>query len=362
LKGGIALRTKKSWALLLMSMSVVFAVGCSTTSTEKSVTPKTAQKFTDKIEAGSLVYASYAQGHYTLYGVDPTTLQAKNKLSLDDGWGDTIFQDAGHRIWAPVFYKPDMTTMENFVDVVDPAAGKSTRVQVGLGPKQVLFSDKGAYVLCQEDGENPTIYFVDVNLKATKWKTITHGGLINGAAFDGQNIYISALHNDANVSNQAPLLVKVPLQGDFVITKAASEPRGFNNLHLQNDHLYMGMQAEDGSISEFDTKTLARTRSVSASYQDMVGDILTFDNDKMVVTNYSKTQQKGNTVTFLYVKAGSIASEFNTTNLAEHLSYIDGKFYAVDNLHLKLEVLDSTGKSEKIVDTPTQVTNLVKLK
>ncbi|MGZ4106822.1 MAG: hypothetical protein ACXVO1_05730 [Tumebacillaceae bacterium] len=358
------MKKRTGLGMLLVAMTMVFAVGCSSSS-EKATNEQTtqkAQKFAEKIEAGSLVYASYAQGHYTLYGVDQSSLAVKGKLSLDDGWGDTIYQDNQHRIWAPVFYKPDMTTNENFVDVVDPANAKSTRVQVGKGPKQVFFTDKGAYVVCQEDGENPTIYLVDENLKATKWKTIEHGGLINGADFDGSTIYFSALHNDKDVSKQAPLLVRVPLQGDYLIKKESEEPRGFNNLHLQNGKLYMGMQSEDGSISEFDAKTLARTRSVSASYQDMVGDMLTFDTNTMVVSNYSKTQQKGNSISFMNIKDGGLVSVFSTTNNAEHLSYIDGKFYAVDNLKLKLEVLDKTGKSEKIVDTPTQVTNLVKLK
>ena len=311
------------------------------------------------IPHGSLVYANYSYGKYSINAMNPETLQVTTKIEIANGWGNDIFQDKKGRIWCPVYYKPDMTNMENFVEVFDPASGKRWHVVVGEGPRQVVFADNGAYVVCEEDGENPTIYFVDDQMQAKQWKKVEHGGLISGVQFDGSTIYWSSLHNDPNhdQTKDVPMLVKVPLQGDIVMQKLSETPKGFNSLWLHNDKLYLGLEEQEGTISEYDAKTLHRTRIMP--YNDMVGEFVGVGQDQVAVSNFSRRQQSGSKVTVLDVAQGKQAHSFDAQVLAGHLSYWNDRYYLVDNQHTKMEILNKDGTSQKVIDTPTQVTNLV---
>jgi DNA-binding beta-propeller fold protein YncE len=342
---------KRTWYKMSVPMlAAIMLAGCSG--------PFASEKAVDAIAHGSLLYANYSYGKYSINAMNPTTLEVTSKIEIAKGWGSDIFQDKKGRVWCPVFYQPDMTNMENFVEVFDPATGNRWHVEVGQGPRQVVFADNGAYVVCEEDGDNPTIYFVDDQLKATKWKTVEHGGLISGVQFDGSAIYWSSLRNDAaDPTKDVPMLVKVPLQGDVAMQPLSDAPKGFNSLSLQNGKLYLGLEEKEGTISEYDAPTMKRTRILP--YTDMVGEFDWLADNQVAVTNFSKRQQSGNKITVFDVTQGKEVRSFDAKVVAGHVTHWQDHYYVVDNQHTKMELLKDDGTSEKVVDAPTQVTNLV---
>ncbi|MFC4765988.1 hypothetical protein [Effusibacillus consociatus] len=332
---------------LLLVMLLLNLVGCSQEANKS-------KKF-----SGSLAYASYHKGDYTLYFVDPNTLEKKEQFSLTKGYGDEIFKDSKERIWIPVQWKPDSTTRDNSVVVFDLTNSKKTIIQVGFIPLAVFFKDHDAYIVCRENGFNPTIYKVDSSLQATKWKTIENSGLISGLQFDGNNIYWNSLLVDPKDPKQSlPQLVRVSLSDGLTqVKKLSNEQRGFHGLLYFNGHLYMGLQGEEGNLLEFDPKTLQQTRIFP--YKDMVGELKVIGDQKIAVTNYSARYKKGAKISVFDINKAEVISSFDSQNAAEHLSYINGKFYIVDNRKNKIEIWDATGKSNQVFEAPTMVSNIL---
>lgn len=339
-----------SITLLFVSVLLLALVGCtpSSNTSMKKITPNT------------VVYANYANGEYALSILKPDTFELIDKMALIRGWGDKIFRNAKGQLWFPINYQPDMTTAENKVVIVDPVSSTLKTVTVGNFPRYIFFINEDAYVVCEEDGENPSIYRIDPGLKATKWKTVEHGGLISGAQSDGQNIYWSSLRTHDNPNLDYPMLVKVSVNGSVESKNIAEKRIGFNNLLYLDNKLYLGLEDNRGTFAEFDAKTLEPVRYFP--YHDMVGDIIPLGDHQIALTNYSKKMNTGSTISIVNLIDGKITKSFNAKYLAERLSFVNGFLYVVDNHNLKLQKFNVNGESLNISICPTQTTNILSMK
>jgi hypothetical protein len=314
-----------------------------------------------KNDENQMAYASYSDGEYTLYVVNPTNFESVSQLSLMEGYGTDIYQDANKRIWIPINWAADSTTSENHVIVIDPVTSKKTIIEVGSEPVGVIFLGETAYVVCNEDGFTPTIYKIDNSLHATKWKTVQGGGLISRVQSDGSNIYWSSLYvyPDKPADPGYPQIVRVSANGDVKIQRLAETNRGFNSLLYFNQHLYMGLQGDKSSLVELDPTTLKVTREFP--YNKMVGSLTPINDHEIAVTNYSDRLAQGSQISLMDLKSDKNDETFNTKILPEHVSFLDGKYYVVDNHHNKIEVLDRSGREEEIFNAPTMVSNIMKV-
>lgn len=330
------------FVIILLSVSLV---GCSF--------PKASN---NKIPSNSIVYANYSDGKYSLSFLKRDSFELIDKIELIKGWGEKFFKDDKGQLWFPIMNKNDMTTAENKVVIVDPVTTKIRKVTVGFTPRDIFFINDYAYVVCQEDGENPSIYRIDSNFKVSKWKTIEHGGLLSGIQSDGQNIFWTSLRTHSNPNLNYPLIVKVPINGPVEMKKLSEKRIGFNNLLYLNNKLYLGLENEKGTFVEFDAKTLKPLRYFP--YHDMVGDIVAIGEQQIAITNFSKVMSKGSTITIINLKDGKILKSFNVKNLAERLSYVDGSLFVGDNYNMKLQKFNLNGESLNIFEIPTQTTNI----
>jgi outer membrane protein assembly factor BamB len=152
-------------------------------------------------------------------------------------------------------------------------------------------------------------------------------------------------------------MVKVSLDGSVLTKDLSKEARGFNGLLLLDGHLYMGYQGDTGSLIEVDKKTLEIAKTLP--YQDMVGEMTVLKDHIVAVSNYSSRYKNGAKITILNFDNGEVIRSLETTYPAEHISYIDGTFYTVDNKSNHLELLSEDGKVHEVFDAPTMVTNMV---
>lgn len=313
-----------------------------------------------KITSDTLVYANYSNGDYSLNILKPDSLELIDKIKLIEGWGEKSFKNQKGQLWFPISYKPDMTNAENKVIIIDPSTATLKTVNVGFNPIDIFFMNENTYVVCVEDGENPSIYRIDTNFNVSKWKTIEHGGLISGAQSDGKNIFWSSLRCHDNPDLDYPMLVKVSLDGSIEIKKLADKRIGFNNLLYLDNKLYLGLEEEKGTFVEFDAKTLEPLRYFP--YNDMVGDIIPVGEQKLAISNYSKRMGSGSTITIFDLKDGKILKSFNAKYTAERFSYISGSLYIGDNHNMKLQKYNLNGELLKIFEIPTQTTNIISMK
>lgn len=313
---------------------------------------------TNQINQKSIVYGSYHNGEQDITVADAVTLKTVKTIKVTEGWTDRIYLDQKNRIWVPIVYKPDMNTAENKIYILNND-GSMDHVEVGASPHYVFFQGDAAYVLCDEEGFNPTLYKINSQNQAKKVMTIKDGGLISNAVSDGGNIYFSSYQDDGN-HQFYPTLVKVALDGKAEIKRVSNEKLGLNNLLLMDHQLIFGLEAPKGqsTLVMYDAATLKKIKNLNFT-EPVVGDIVPVDNGNIAVTNYSKTASIGQKITVLNVKSNKIIKTFNTHYPIEGLSYIKGQFIAVNNYSNKLEILAKNGNTKKIVKAPLQVTNLL---
>jgi DNA-binding beta-propeller fold protein YncE len=313
----------------------------------------------NQIHQESVIYGSGRNAEQNLTVADPVTLKPIKTIKVTNGWTNRIYMDSSRRIWIPIVNKPDMTHQDDRVFILNNN-GKIDHVTVGYAPHYIFFNGKMVYVVCDEDGKNPSIYQIDQYLQVKKMITVTNGGLISNAVFDGKNLYFSS-YRDLGNYNFYPFLVKVSLSGQVHTEKLSKVKCGLNNLLLFEHTLILGLEApkkDDSTLVMYDAGTLQKIKNLQYK-ESMVGDILSIDNGDIAVTNYSRLGFKGQKVTVLNVKENKVIKTFHTTYPVEALSYVNHQFIAVDNDHDKLEVFDENGKSKGIRNIPTQVFNMI---
>lgn len=338
--------TFKTVFIFLLLIFSILLIGC--TQDDKN----------NQINQESLVYGSGKNAEQNLTVANPKTLKTIKTIKLTDGWTDRIYMDQNKDIWMPIVFKPDMTNPENKVFILN-RNGKINKITVGASPHYVFFQDNYAYVVCDEDGNSPSIYQIDHHLHIKKMMTIKNGGLISNAVSDGSNIYFSSFQNDGNLQFY-PTLVKVSLNGKVKMQRLSKEKLRLNNLLYINHKLILGMEApkDQSTLVMYDAETLDKIKNLNYM-EPVVGDIIPVDNGDIAVTNYSKLTSKGQKVIILNVNDNKVMKTFETTYPVEGLNYINGQFIAIDNYHNKLELLDGNGKSIIIRNAPLQVSNII---
>lgn len=310
------------------------------------------------IPRSSLLYASYSSGEYSLHAVDPNTFQNKDTITLYQGWGNRIYKDQKENIWCPITLKPDMTTPEHVVIILNPKNRQIKTINVGNQPEFIFFKGDTTYVVCKEDGINPTIYSIDSSFSSKKLKTVQNGGLLSGAQFDGESFFFNSIITE-NYKQQAmyPALVKTPLNGSSIFAKLDNQYHGINNLLLIDNRLYMGIQTKDSTLVYYDAKNLKQIGSLP--YKDMVGDIIPVDSNTLAVTNFSLRALQGSKVALFNLKKQKVISTFTSQYVVEHLTYLNNKYYVVDNVNHKLQMFNKTWKLEQTVNIPAQVNTIL---
>ncbi|WML46696.1 hypothetical protein RCG23_13670 [Neobacillus sp. PS3-34] len=311
-----------------------------------------------KLKDSNIIYGTYSNGKYSLSLANPSSLKSEKSKQMTTGWTDRIYTDYKNKVYIPLNYKPDMTVPEDKVIIYDLSRNKQSTVKVGVKPHFVFFKNGNAYVLCEEDGTTPSVYKIDKNNQSKKLFMIPDGGLISNAVFDGNDIYFNSLKLTAD--SQYPKLTKVSLKGKITTRAISKENLGINNLLLFNHKLIMGLQApaNQSTLAMFDPQTLEKVDNLNYT-EMMVGDIVPMSNKLIAVTNYSEVAQKGNKISIIDVDENKLINTFTSKNLTEKLAYIKNRFVSVDNLNNKLELLDKDGKSIKVMNIPTQVSNLI---
>jgi len=312
----------------------------------------------NQINKESIIYGSGLNAEQNLTIADPATLKTIKTIKVTNGWTDKIYMDNKRNIWMPVVYKPDMTNHQNKVFILNNN-GKIDKITVGFSPHYIFFKGNRTYVVCDEDGANPTIYQIKSNLQTKKLMTVKNGGLISNAVFDGQNIYFSCWRNTGNFQFY-PTLVKINLNGKVNFQQLSNQQLGLNNLLLMDHKLILGLEAPENhsTLVMYDTETLHKIKNLNYT-ESVVGDIIPVNNGNIAVTNYSKTQSSGKKISILNVKENKVIKTFESKYPTEVLSYINGQFISVNNYHCKLEVLDENGKSKIIRKAPLQVSNMI---
>jgi hypothetical protein len=265
--------------LIITMISIIVLSACN----NNSVVMKT-------IQPQTVVY-----GNYTLSFANQHTLKVDKTIKITKGWTDNINLDQDNKIWVPIVNKDGNVPPDNRVIVYNLNNGAKDEIKVGDSPHYIYFNNHNAYVVCDEDGTNPTLYKINSQLKATKVTTVHQGGLINSAAFDGKNIYLLTSH----VGNEIyPMIVKLSLNGSSNINIITKENIGNHGLAVIDDKLIAGLQSGvNATLGVFDKNTLQRLKDLPYE-QDMVGQIKPLANHEIAVTNYSDVKRQGNKITF----------------------------------------------------------------
>lgn len=340
---------KKLIILVILMISIVGLGACNKDKIEM-----------DTVDSNSLVYGNYEYGNFFLSIVNPKNLKTNQKIKITEGWTDNINQDKFGKIWIPIVSEDGSMPKDNRVVVVDLKNKTKKEIKVGDSPHYIYFKNSKAYVVCDEDGINPSLYRVDENFKSTKVKTIKKGGLINGVTFDGEYIYLLANHVDYNNNKQYPMIEKLSLNGKVVKKIITKKDIGNNALSVVGNKLVVGLQAgKRATLGVFDKDTLRRLKDFTYM-EDMVGQILPIKNNVIAITNYSKVAAEGNKITFLDIDQNKIIKIISTKSAVESLSLVDDNhLFYTDNIKEVGALLDENGKEIRSVKIPTQVYNIV---
>lgn len=305
-----------------------------------------------------IVYGNYEYGHYYLSMANSHTLKVRQKLKITDGWTDNINLDKNNKIWIPIINRDGTRPADNRVIVVDLKNKTKKIVKVGDAPHYLYFKGENTYVVCDEDGENPSLYKIDKKLHAKKIKTIHKGGLINSATFDGETIYLLTNHIDTEKSEVYPMLERLSLDGHITIKVITKEDIGNNGIGVINNQLIIGLQSGKNAIlNVYDKKSLKKIKELPYN-QSMVGQILPINNKTIAVTNYSATTMQGNKITFIDINSNQIEKVLTSTHPVEFMNSFQNKYILVDNDSSTAEILRTDGKREKVINIPTQVFNM----
>jgi hypothetical protein len=341
--------------LVIVAFLMISMIGLSACSKNriamKSIVPQT------------VIYGNYEYGNYYLSFADPKTLKVNQKIKITKGWTDNINLDQDNKIWIPIVSRDGSVPPDNRVIVVDLKNKTKKEIKVGTSPHYLYFKDHYVYVVCDEDGSNPTLYRIDQQLKATKVTTVRGGGLINSAAFDGENIYFLTSYMGLKNSQVFPMIEILSLNGKVKIKTITNRNIGNNGIGVIDNRLVVGLQSGSKAIlAVFDKKTLQRLKDLPYG-QDMVGQILPLKKHIIAVTNYSKVGQMGNKITFLDINRNKITRVISTENNVEVLSIMEhDRFVSTDNLENSAEIMDAEGKKLRYVKIPTQVFNIEGMK
>ncbi|MEY2196908.1 hypothetical protein AB7942_30000 [Neobacillus sp. BF23-41] len=312
------------------------------------------------IPENSVTYVSYANGDYTIYFIDPTTAKTLDSVKIGEGYGDRLFKDTDGNFWAPLQFKPDSTNAENRVLIFDPKGGKTKDIKVGLHPFSVNFIGDFKYIVCIEDGFTPNVYRFNNELKGGKYLKMPDLGLIFDVTQNKDNLYIASLVTKKD--KQLPMLTKVNLKNKTIHSKLVSkESKGISNILFFNNKLYLGMEDPIKTVTVFDPNSLNEVGKLDYT-EPMVGELQRYNNDEILITNYSRLLSKGGKITFYSLSKNKVLRSFDTKSLAEHVSVIHNKLYIVDNTNNKMYIYDLNGKLLNEVDIPTMVTNLMSYK
>ncbi|MBL5847188.1 hypothetical protein HV436_13125 [Bacillus sporothermodurans] len=94
-------------------------------------------------------------------------------------------------------------------------------------------------------------------------------------------------------------------------------------------------------------------------FLNMHTSILNINNDELAVTNFSDKLAEGSKVVIVDSKTGKTLNSFETKHPVEKLSYIQQKFYTVDNTDNTISIYDNHGKELKTINAPTMVINFL---
>jgi hypothetical protein len=342
--------------LMIIVFFIIFTIGLSACS--KNTIAKVAIK---SVNSQTVLYGNYGYGEYYLSFANKQTLKVDQKVKITKGWTDNINLDQDNKVWIPIVNQEGTVPPDNRVIVVDLKNKTKKEIKVGVAPHYLYFKDNNVYVVCDEDGTNPTLYKINQQLKATKVKTMHEGGLIKSAAFDGESIYL--LTNYIKNSEIYPMIDKVSLNGKVETKIITKQNIGNNGIKVMDDKIIVGLQSgSHATLGVFDKKNLQRLKNLPYG-QDMVGQILSIKNHIIAVTNYSKLAQNGNKITFIDISQNKITKVISTQNDVESLSMIDSnRFVSTDNSKSTAEIFDENGKKLKYVNIPTQVFNIESIK
>jgi hypothetical protein len=337
--------------LFLSALSGLLLTGCFGTGNGQMADENGKAVQTD----GSVAYASYSEGDDTLYFVDPQTLEGRGKVQIGKGYGDSIAKDPHGRIWVPLTYKPSSSSNTQVV-VFDPKARKTTKIEVGVNPTQVMFQGDTAYIFCAD--HVLTIYKVSADLKATKWKELPEEAHGYNVLTDGTNFYLndtlSSDHNGQGL-NQVQN-IKIAPDGTVTERKVGdtSGTKVYYGLMYVNHHLYMGVTGDPtGQLAEVDPRSMAPTKTLPI--HDLDGQLMQVDDQKIAAV-----QHIGHAAVTLYdVGAHKVLSQFELQSDIDHISLIGNNLYTVDNRLHKIALTSLTGQPIKEIDAPTMVTNFL---
>lgn len=249
------------------------------------------------INPQTVVYGNYGYGDFFLSFANSHTLKVNQRIKITKGWTDNINLDIDNKIWIPIVNKDGTVPPDNRTIVFNLNNGSKEEIQVGNSPHYIFLNNHSAYVVCDEDGTNPTLYKINSQFKVTKVKTLHQGGLINSAAFDGKSIYL--LTNHVGVNEVYPMIIRLSLNGASNINVITKQNIGNHGLAVVDKKLIVGLQSGNhATLGVFDKNTLQRLKDLKYD-QDMVGQIKPVNNHEIAVTNYSALRLKGNKITFL---------------------------------------------------------------
>ncbi|HEU4963192.1 MAG TPA: hypothetical protein VFV52_04935 [Bacilli bacterium] len=355
--------TKKRAARLALALTLTTTVlaGCSHLSAQEKQFP-----------TGTVAYMSYSNGDYSLYLAKPKTLETIDSIKLGEGFGFSISEDPQGRIWAPLSYRSDSTTLENHVTVYDPIKDKKWRVEVGGDPERVFFAKNKAYVLCGENGVDPSLYVVDEALEGHKLETFTGAGYLVDPQFDGETFYwYTRPDGEGNNPADMPLQVETyslseQKRGTLTLHDEKVEPGArLYGLLVHQGRLYASYESREGNLHKFDAKTGEKLRTLDL--QGHRGSLALVRDDLIAVTDVRSHHQMAGTVDLFQLSTdditgditGRVVGGFGFQRPVDRVSFVGDYLYAVDNGENKFLAISLDGEDVQEMDAPTMVSNFI---